>query len=207
MTLKHLVAGLVGLLLIVSFTDQGWSAVQGEWTVAGTLTVAVSIKGLGVEKEVTEFQEEFTFHEDGRFEGDIEDVMDLIGTWAQNGKKFTVQFDAQDVAAYLEEGLSYIVPGLEVNVEEVKVSLTGTENPKAESIKGKMNLSANLELTYTGVDLKGKVKATGAFTGIRSSEDEVDSVSRKPLANEPNAFGQTVTETIVGVLQKVLKAY
>ncbi len=207
MTLKHFVAGLVGLLLIVSFTDQGWSAVQGEWTVAGTLTVAISIKGLGVEKEATEFQEEFTFHEDGRFEGDIEDVMDLIGTWAQNGKKFTVQFNAQDVAAYLEEGLSYTVPGLELNVEEVKISLTGTENPKADTIKGKISLIANLEFTYNGVDLKGKANTTGAFTGERLSGDEVESVSAKPLANEPNAFAEAMTEKISQVLQKVLKPY
>ncbi len=207
MTLKHFVAGLVGLLLIVSFTDQGWSAVQGEWTVAGTLTVAISIKGLGVEKEATEFQEEFTFHEDGRFEGDIEDVMDLFGTWAQNGKKFTVQFNAQDVAAYLEEGLSYTVPGLGLNVEEVKISLTGTENPKADTIKGKISLNANLEFTYNGVDLKGKVKTTGAFTGERLSGDEVESVSAKPLAKEPNAFAEAMTEKISQVLQKVLKPY
>jgi len=205
MTLKHFVAGLVGLLLIVSFADQGWSAVQGEWTVAGTLSVAVSIKGLGVEKEVTEFQEEFTFQEDGDFEGDIEDVMDLIGTWRQTGKKFTVQFNPQDVEAYLEEGLSYFAPELDVNVEEVKISLTGTENTKTDMIKGKISLNANLGFTYYGVDLKGKVKAAGTFTGARLSGDEVEPVSRKLLSDEPSAFGEAMTEKIVEVLQKVLK--
>jgi hypothetical protein len=137
-----------------------WSAVTGSWGVTGRENVSVSVRGLGSQRISAEFLDFFDFQDGGFFE-----MTSARGTWTQSRTKFTAVLDSQDLEISFED-LFFDMAGLDVDVTDAVGSVSGTEKRNG-TIKGKFTIS--LTFYIWDVDLYGKAKATGSFTGVRTT--------------------------------------
>ena len=199
MMTRKLLIGVLGVLLVLVTSDLAWSLVEGDWDVAGKVSVTVSIKGYRTQKETTLFTDEFSFESGKAFEG-VFWMIDCTGTWEQTGKRYTVSLDPDEISSFFNTNLSALA-GLDAEVEITKLTFTGTENPKANTIKGKVTLNMDLVLLYGELELKGKAKANASFTGIRAIEGEVASRSERESADRLKTLGEIIAEKMVDAVR------
>ena len=140
---------------------------EGTYDVKGKMTVKVSIKGHKSQTQRTPFADEFTFYEGGDFS-----MMDMDGTWNQNGSSFIVTLDPESVSDYFAGNISDLI-GADVSVERPQMSFVGKKQ-KNGTIKGtiKLNLTFYVE-DYD--DMSGNVTVSASYTGTQISTQSIKS--------------------------------
>ncbi|MEW6585034.1 MAG: hypothetical protein AB1442_05410 [Nitrospirota bacterium] len=152
---------LFSFLFVILIKGPAWSSVEGAWDVSGEMTVKVKMTGYGVERETSYFEDEFIFHDDGSFE-----MIDLEGSWSQQGRKFFVYADPADIEDYFEVGLGDALDA-DVDVNLISYSFTGKGNKPSTRITGKFKMK--MYFYVDEYDLEGTVNMVSTFTGYRSS--------------------------------------
>jgi len=183
MMLKKVLSSAIVLVSIFAFSGFVWASVEGSWGVQGNMTVKVNIKGHKSQIVREAFQDELTFYSDGSF-----DMTDMKGTWIQNKKKFNVNLNPADVAAYFSDALTE-ERETDVYVEIKKLSFTGTEQ-KNGTIKGTIKL--NMTFYVMDYDLSGNINVKVALTGMRL----VNILSKKESEYSHSHFPISILESI-----------
>jgi hypothetical protein len=136
------------------------SMLIGNWDVTGMVTTTVALVGRFPVTQRVAAVDAFTFSADGTFQ-----MIDMSGTYTEQGTTFTVNLLPADVELYFEQGLGAALSA-PVDVTVTSVSFKGTENWTAGVIAGAMTMSMWISVPSLG--LQGTVKATVTFRGIRS---------------------------------------
>ncbi len=187
---KALIISIV-FLSIIALSDLGWSSVIGTWDVQGTEKVTVKIRGYGSDTETVKFYDEFAFHSNGQFE-----MIDMGGTWSQTGKKFTINLDPSDVAAFFEYYLGEY--GLDVSVDVTGATLTGTEQ-KNGTIKGKITL--NMNVYFYDLDADGTIRVSGSFSGTISAGGQPLSFEGEISPQESKSLAGVMGRKVISFIQ------
>jgi hypothetical protein len=161
-------------------------SVEGTWNVRGKMKVKVSFQGQ-YETVIDNVPDEFTFYNDGSFE-----MIDIDGTWSQQGSTFVINLDPDSISSYFEDGLSEEV-GLDISVDVTNMVFNGTVQ-KNGTIKGSFTLNMNFEIE--DYDLQGTVTASAAFTGTRQAGSSSSSVEEKESTE--------LTESIINMIKEEL---
>jgi hypothetical protein len=145
-------------------------SVEGTWNVRGKMKVKVSLQGQS-ETVIDTVPDEFTFFNDGSFE-----MIDMDGTWSQQGSTFIVNLDPDSVSNYFEDGLSEEA-GVDISVDVTDIIFNGTVQ-KNGTIKGSFKLNMNFDIEDYD-DLQGTVTASATFTGTRVSGSSASTVAEQ----------------------------
>lgn len=162
-------------------------AVEGIWDVKGKMTIKVSVKGYGSETQRTSFTDEFIFDGDGDFE-----MIDMDGTWSQNGSSFIVSLDPESVADYFADNLSDEI-GADVSVDVMQMSFIGKKQ-KNGTIKGTMKL--NLTFYIDDYDISGNVSVSSSYTGIQTSTQSISSMEENKASQMPGFILNTIQQEL-----------
>lgn len=162
-------------------------AVEGTWDIIGKMKVKVSLQGHS--QTVTETApDEFTFYNDGSFE-----MIDMDGTWSQEGSNFVINLDPDSISSYFEDNLS-AETGLDVSVDVINMSFTGKVQ-KNGTIKG--SLKANMNFVIEDYDLHGTISASISYTGKRTEMNSLLAVKKQ---EDPQ-----LTESFLNMIEEELK--
>src|SRR3990172_8305573 len=142
-TLKNRIIIPISLILLVMLSSPAWSSVVGMWDIVGTVTVKVSIKGLGSDSGRGPFVDEFVFNPDGTF-----DMVDMSGSWSQSGSGFIIELDPLEIEMYFEDGLA--AGGLDADVTVISTSFKGKESKDGSAIKGKFGMIMDIYIYNLG---------------------------------------------------------
>ena len=137
------------------------SMLIGNWDVTGRGTTTVALVGYRPVTRRAAALDAFTFSEDGSFQ-----MIDLSGTYTEQGATFRVNLSPAVVELYFEQSLGASL-GTQVDVSVTGVYLGGSENWRTGAIGGTMTMSMGISIPSQS--LQGTVKATVTFRGIRSS--------------------------------------
>ena len=137
------------------------SMLIGNWDVTGIVTTTVTLVGYRPVTQRVPALDAFTFSEDGSFQ-----MIDMSGTYTEQGTTFTVNLSPAEVELYFEQYLGAYL-GTPVDVTVTGVSFGGTENWTVGTISGTITMLMGISIPSQG--LQGTVKATVTFRGVRSS--------------------------------------
>jgi hypothetical protein len=161
-------------------------SVEGTWNVRGKMKVKVTFQGQS-ETAIDDVPDEFTFFNDGSFE-----MIDMAGTWTQQGSNFVINLDPDSISSYFEEGFSEEI-GLDISVDVTNMVFNGTVQ-KNGTIKGSFKFNMNFDIE--DYDLQGTVTATAAFTGTRVAGSSASSVEEQERSE--------MTESIINMIKEEL---
>jgi hypothetical protein len=161
-------------------------SVVGTWNVRGKMKVKVSFQGQS-ETAIDSVPDEFTFYNDGFFE-----MIDVDGTWSQQGSTFVINLDPDSLNSYFEDVLSEET-GLDISVDVTNMVFNGTVQ-KNGTIKGTFRLDMNFDLE--DYDMQGTVTATAAFTGTRVAGSSISAVGEQERSE--------LTESIITMIKEEL---
>ncbi len=145
------------VFIIFAFSNFVWASMAGNWYVQGNVTTKISAKGYKAMTFKGSINDIWKFNSDGSFEAE-----GIGGTWTQNGKKFSVNINAEDIINNFEESLTEDLE-TDITIEEItRMTVTGTE-----SKNGKMSGTIKIYMNaYSDeLDIHGKVTFTGTFKG------------------------------------------
>jgi hypothetical protein len=162
-------------------------SVEGTWDVHGKMKVKVSFQGQS-ETAVDNAPDQFTFFNDGSFE-----MIDMDGTWSQQGSTFVINLDPDSISSYFEDGFSGEL-GLDVSVDVINMSFTGKVQ-KNGTIKGSFKFSMNFDIEDYD-DLQGTVTASANYTGTRIATSSSSSVKKQERSE--------LTESILNMIKEEL---
>ena len=147
------------ILLLFAGSAPTLASVNGSWSVGGKLTTKVSVKGQGGNRQSGAASDFYEFFGDGTFQ-----MIDMSGTWSQDGARFTVIMSPQEIELFFEDEFAAL--GYNVDVTVTAARLTGKEGVGGDTIKGTFALK--LSLYINDLAASGKVKATYKFEGSRA---------------------------------------
>jgi hypothetical protein len=162
-------------------------AVEGTWNVQEKIKVKASIQGHSQSASET-FPDRFTFINDGSFE-----MIDMDGTWSQQGSNFIVNLDQDSISSYFEDNLSEEL-GLDVSVDVTNMIFIGKVQ-KNGTIKGSFKLNMNFDIEDYD-ELQGTVTASATFTGTRISTQSISSMNEKNASPFPASILNVIGETL-----------
>jgi hypothetical protein len=156
------ISSLLVAAVVWAFPAPAWASVEGTWDVSGSSKVHVKIKGTPAQNDRQPAVDSFTFAPDGTFT-----MIDVSGTWTQNGRIFRVELDRSQVEALFEQ--EFAEQGYTVDVTVAESSIKGKESVDGQRIHG--TLTMQLTLYIPVMARSGRVKATFLFDGQRRSTD------------------------------------
>lgn len=148
----------------------------------------VKIQGYPAQREGGLSNDEFAFYGDGTFE-----MIDLGGVWAQDGKKYIVTLNAEQLEAFYEALLAE--SGLDVDVEVARLTLFGKESVLDTEIRGKLYVV--LDCYFYDLLASGTIKAKFNFVGSRA-------LSRPVGEGEAATRSPSDTDAIEGMLKRLV---
>ena len=151
------------------------NTMEGTYDVNGKMTGKVSIKGHKSQTQRTPFADEFTFYDDGSFA-----MLDMDGTWIQNGSGFIVTLDPESVSDYFASTISDEI-GYDVSVEVTQMNFTGKKQ-KNGTIKGTIKLNLTFYVEDYG-DISGNVTVSSSYTGRQISTQSIKSSMEEKKAS------------------------
>jgi len=166
-------------------------SVVGIWNVRGKMKVKVSFQGQS-ETVIDNVPDEFTFFNDGSFE-----MIDVDGTWSQQGSAFVINLDPDSLSSYFEDGLSEEV-GLDISVDVTNMVFNGTVQ-KNGTIKGSFKLDMNFEIE--DYDLQGTVTASATYTGTRQAGSSSSSVEEQERSEMTGSIFNMIKEELNNTVQ------
>jgi hypothetical protein len=137
------------------------SMLIGNWDVTARVTTTVTLAGYRPVTRRAATLDEFTFSEDGSFQ-----MIDLSGTYIEQGSTFTVNLSPAVVELYFEQSLGASL-GTQVDVSVTGLSFRGVENWRTGTVSGTMIMSMGISIPSQS--MQGTVRATITFKGVRSS--------------------------------------
>lgn len=156
----------IGSLLVAAvlwaFPAPAWASVEGTWDVSGSSKVHVKIKGTPAQDDRQPAVDIFTFAPDGTFT-----MIDVNGTWTQDGRIFRVELDRSQVEALFEQ--EFAEQGYTVDVTVAESSIKGKESVDGQRIHGKLTMQ--LSLYIPAMARSGRIKANFTFDGQRRSTE------------------------------------
>ena len=161
-------------------------AVEGTWDVQGKMKVKVSLEGHS-QTVIDNAPDQFTFFSDGSFE-----MIDMDGTWRQQGSNFVINLDPDSVSSYFKDGFSEEL-GLDVSVDVTNMVFTGKVQ-KNGTIKGSFKVIMNFDIE--DYDLQGTVTASVNYTGTRISTQSISSMNEENASPLPGAILNVIGETL-----------
>ena len=162
-------------------------SMEGAWDVQGKMTIKVSIKGYGSETQRTSFADEFIFDGNGDFS-----MIDMDGTWIQNGSSFIVSLDPKSVSDYFADNLSDEI-GSDVSVEVTQMSFIGKKQ-KNGTIKGTIKL--NLTFNIDDYDISGNVSVSTSYKGTQISTQSMSSMKEDKRSEMPEYILNTIQQEL-----------
>lgn len=156
---------LISIFLLLFLVGPAFGSVVGTWSIKGTVNVKATVTGYAPRSASGRARDRFTFHEDGSFT----QLSGVAGSWRQNGQRFTVKLDGDDIRSLLYSVAGAF--GVRVSSVEVrKADIVGTESRNGVRIVGALKL----KLRGLGVNVRGRkatvnVNSTSNFTGKRIS--------------------------------------
>jgi|GEM_PF-3330912 len=166
-------------------------SVEGTWDIKGKMKVKVSLQGQS-ETVIDNVPDEFTFFNDGSFE-----MIDVDGTWNQQGSAFFINLDPDSLSGYFEDGLSEETE-LDISVDVTNMVFTGTVQ-KNGTIKGSFKLNMNFDLEDYG--LHGTVTATATYTGKRQAGSSSSSVEEQERPELTESMFNMIEEELNNAVQ------
>jgi hypothetical protein len=163
------------------------SSIEGTWDIRGKMTIKVSIEGEGSQSQRTPFTDEFTFYDDGYFE-----MIDMDGTWSQNGTNFIVTLDPESVSDYFAYYLEDEI-GSDVYIEGTQMTFTGKKQ-KNGTIKGAVKL--NMDFYIDDYDISGKITVSSGYTGTQISTLSMSSMRERNVSLLPGAILNVIGEKL-----------
>lgn len=164
-------------------------AVEGTWDVQGKMKVKVSFQGQSQTVSDT-VPDQFTFFNDGSFE-----MIDMDGTWSQQGSNFVINIDPDSISSYFEDNLGGEL-GLDVSVDVINMSFTGKVQ-KNGTIKG--NFKVNMNFDIQGYE--GTVTASANYTGTRLETSSSSSVKKQERSQLTESILNMIKEELNKVVQ------
>jgi hypothetical protein len=161
-------------------------AVEGTWDIKGKMKVKVSLQNQS-DTVIDNVPDEFTFYNDGSFE-----MIDMDGTWSQQGSNFVINLDPDSISSYFEDGVSEEI-GVDISVDVTNMVFTGTVQ-KNGTIKGTFKFNMNFDLE--DYDLQGTVTASATYTGKRQAGSSSSSVEEQERSE--------MTESIINMIEEEL---
>ncbi len=155
--MKKIIIFLIVSIFTFTFSNFVWASMAGNWYVQGSVTTKISAKGYKTKTLKGSINDMWIFNNDGSFETE-----GMGGTWTQNGKKFSINPNVDDIISNFEESLTEDI-GTDINIEEItKMTVTGTES-KNGKMSGTIKIYMNV---YSDeFDIHGKVTFSGTFKG------------------------------------------
>lgn len=162
------------------------NSVEGTWNVRGKMKVKVSLQGQS-ETVIDNVPDEFTFFSDGSFE-----MIDMDGTWSQQGSNFVINLDPDSISSYFEDSFSEEI-GLDISVDVTNMVFTGKVQ-KNGTIKGSFKFNMNFDIE--DYDLQGTVTASAIFTGTRISTQSISSMNEENASPFPGSILNVIEQKL-----------
>ncbi len=159
---KRVLAIFAALLLIPLSFGRSDASVEGEWEADVAVKVNLSAKKLGSDSFSDRFTDYLTFDSNGFYS----DYLGVGGAWSQDGSKFDVSLNPEDIVAFFENLLWYEY-GLRANFAISKSSFKGKESKAGDKITGNGSIILNGIVHADCGDVPGKIKMTIKVKGAR----------------------------------------